>query len=143
GILVEVNLTSNSVILELGPEEHPYGWLRDRGVPVSLSTDDAGLLRIDLSHEYERAHAYGATYEDLKRSARNALAFSFLAGEGLWADPGRYRQPVRACRGQIGASAPRAACAALVASSDKAREQWRHEALLAAFEAAAAPARRR
>lgn len=143
GILVEVNLTSNAVILELGPERHPYAWLRDRGVPVSFSTDDAGLLRIDLSHEYERAHAYGATYEDLRNSARNALAFSFLAGEGLWTDPGRYRQPAAACRGQIGAPTPRGACATLVAASDKAKEQWRHEALLAAFEAAAAPGRGR
>ncbi|MDZ4321296.1 MAG: adenosine deaminase [Phenylobacterium sp.] len=138
GVLVEVNLTSNAVILELGPDEHPYAWLRDRGVPVSLSTDDAGLLRIDLSHEYERAHAYGATYEDLKRSARNALAFSFLSGEGLWADPGRFARPAQVCRGQIGAAAPRGACAALVEASDKAREQWRHEALLAAFEKSAA-----
>lgn len=136
GVLVEVNLTSNAVILDLAPDEHPYAWLRQRGVPVSLSTDDAGLLRIDLSHEYERAEAYGATYEDLKRSARNALAFSFLAGEGLWADPGTYRRPHAACRGQVGRAEPRpGACADLVAASDKAREQWRHEALLAAFEA--------
>lgn len=142
GVLVEVNLTSNAVILELGPNKHPYAWLRQRGVPVSLSTDDAGLLRIDLSHEYERAEAYGATYGDLKRSARNALAFSFLAGEGLWADPGVYRQPHSACRGQVGRAEPRpGSCAELVAGSDKAREQWRHEALLSAFEAA--DARRR
>ncbi|MBU2137048.1 MAG: adenosine deaminase [Alphaproteobacteria bacterium] len=143
GVLVEVNLTSNAVILELGPDDHPYEWLRERGVPVSLSTDDAGLLRIDLSHEYERAHAYGATYDDLKRSARNALAFSFLAGEGLWSDPGLYRRPVGACRRQVGAAVPRGACAVLVESSDKAREQWRHEALLAAFEAAQRSAARR
>ncbi|OYW92908.1 MAG: hypothetical protein B7Z13_08685 [Caulobacterales bacterium 32-67-6] len=143
GVLVEVNLTSNAVILGLGPEDHPYAWLRDRGTPVSLSTDDAGLLRIDLSHEYERAHAYGASYADLKQSARNALAFSFLAGEGLWADPGRYRQPVTVCRSQIGEQAPRGACAALVQSSDKAREQWRHEALLARFEESVAAMGRR
>jgi len=143
GVLVEVNLTSNAVILELGPDEHPYGWLRARGVPVSLSTDDAGLLRIDLSHEYERAHAYGATYDDLKRSARNALAFSFLAGEGLWRDPGQYRRPADACRRQVGAAVPRGACASLVESSDKAREQWRHESLLAAFEAASRSAAER
>ncbi len=143
GVLVEVNLTSNAVILELGPDRHPYAWLRQRGVPVSLSTDDAGLLRIDLSHEYARAEAYGASYGDLKRSARNALAFSFLAGEGLWAAPGTYRRPHRACRGEIGRAEPRRqACADLLAASDKAREQWRHEALLAAFEAAEARAGR-
>lgn len=138
GVLVEVNLTSNHVILEVSGEHHPYAWLRERGVPVSLSTDDAGILRIDLSHEYGRAaRETGASYEDLKRSARNAIAFSFLAGEGLWADPGAYRRPHRACAGQIGDETPRPGrCAQLIAASDKAREQWRHERLLKAFEAA-------
>lgn len=135
GILVEVNLTSNAHILEVGKETHPYGWFRQTGVPVSLSTDDAGILRIDLSHEYARAVDYGASYTDLVTSARNAIAFSFLAGEGLWRDPGVYRKPVAACAGQLGQLAPRPGpCADLIASSDKAREQWRYEQLLRTFE---------
>lgn len=136
GILVEVNLTSNAEILEIAGKAHPYAWLRQRGVPVSLSTDDAGILRIELSGEYARAAQEGATYADLKASARNAIAFSFLAGEGLWGDPGIYRQPAAACGGQIGQAEPKGACAALVAASDKAREQWRHEHLLSLFETA-------
>ncbi len=137
GVLVEVNLTSNDVILEVSGAHHPYAWLRERGLPVSLSTDDAGILRIDLSHEYARAADEGASYGDLKRSARNAIAYSFLAGEGLWTDPNIYRRPAKACAGQIGAETPRpGACADLLAKSDKAREQWRHERLLKAFEAA-------
>lgn len=136
GVLVEVNLSSNDAILEVRGRAHPYAWLRARGVPTSLSTDDAGLLRIDLSGEYARAAEEGASYADLKRSARNAIAFSFLAGEGLWRDPGTYAWPAAACAGQIGAAAPRPGpCADLVATSDKAREQWRHEHLLAQFEA--------
>jgi hypothetical protein len=135
GVLVEVNLTSNAVILGVGDAQTPYGWLRQRGVPVSLSTDDAGVLRIDLGHEYQRAVATGASYEDLRRSARNALAFSFLAGEGLWRDPNVYKAPAPECAGQIGEAAPRpGACAELLARSDKAREQWRHEHLLKLFE---------
>jgi hypothetical protein len=136
GVLVEVNLSSNAAILEVSGKAHPYAWLRRRAVPVSLSTDDAGILRIDLSHEYARAADEGASYDDLKRSARNAIAFSFLSGTGLWDDPGTYRRPAKACAGQIGEQAPRpGACAALVAASDKAREQWRHERLLRRFEA--------
>ena len=135
GVLVEINLTSNATILGVQGGEHPYAWLRARGVPVSLSTDDAGILRIDLSHEYARAAGEGASYQDLKRSARNALAFSFLAGEGLWRDPGLYRRPAKACAGQIGRDSPRPGpCADLIAHSDKAREQWRHERRLAEFE---------
>ena len=137
GVLVEVNLTSNDVILGVRGKAHPYAWLRQRGVPVSLSTDDAGLLRIDLTHEYARAADEGASYADLRDSARNALAFSFLSGAGLWADPGTYRRPTGACAGQIGAAEPKPGpCADLVAGSDKAREQWRHEHRLKLFEAA-------
>ena len=135
GILVEVNLTSNAHILEIGKDDHPYGWFRQTGVPVSLSTDDAGILRIDLSHEYARAVEYGASYGDLVTSARNAIAFSFLAGEGLWGDPGAYRRPAAVCAGQLGQASPRPGpCADLVRSSDKAREQWRYEHLLKVFE---------
>lgn len=107
GVLVEVNLSSNAAILGVSGKAHPYAWLRQRGVPVSLSTDDAGILRIDLSHEYARAAGEGATYADLKASARNAIGFSFLAGEGLWADPGIYRRPAKVCAGQIGRAAPK------------------------------------
>jgi hypothetical protein len=139
GVLVEINLTSNAVILGVKGKAHPYAWLRARGVPTSLSTDDAGILRIDLSHEYARAVAeQGATYADLKASARNALAFSFLEGEGLWSDPGIYSKPVRACRKALGRERPdRGPCADLLASSDKAREQWRLEYRFKRFEAAA------
>ncbi len=135
GVLVEVNLSSNAAILQVSGHEHPYAWLRQRGVPTSLSTDDAGILRINLSHEYGRASAEGATYDDLTRSARNAIAFSFLSGVGLWQDPGTYHRPASACAGQLGAEVARPGrCADLLAVSDKAREQWRHEHLIRLFE---------
>lgn len=135
GVLVEVNPISNREILGVEPQDHPYAWLRKRGVPVSISTDDAGILRSDLTADYALAVKAGAAYEDLKTAARNGIAFSFLAGEGLWQDPNLYRKPVAACAGQIGNADPKGACADLISRSDKAREQWRHEQLLKAFEA--------
>lgn len=134
GILIEVNPISNRAILEIEPQDHPFSWFREKGVPVSLSTDDSGILRSDLSGDYAQALKMGATYSDLKASARNAIAFSFLSGQGLWQDPNVYRKPVAACAGQMGNAEPKGACAALVSGSDKAREQWRHERLLKAFE---------
>ncbi len=134
-VLVEINPTSNDVILGVRGRQHPYAWLRARGVPTALSTDDPGILRIDLSHEYARAAEEGASYTDLKTSARNAIAFSFLAGPPLWDDPGSYRRPGRACAKGLGHEQPPAgACADLLASSDRAREQWRLEYLLKRFE---------
>ena len=144
GVLVEINLSSNEAILGLAAPEHPYAWLRSRGVPTALSTDDPGILRIDLSHEYARAARGGASWSDLEASARNSLAFSFLAGQGLWRDPGRYRTPDPACAAALGAAVPPPGpCAALIAASDKAREQWRLEHLLAVFQSSRARGRGR
>lgn len=137
GVLVEINLASNDIILELEGADHPWLWLRKAGAPYAFSTDDPGISRSDLSMEYDRAAEAGATYEDLKRSARNALAFSFLAGEGLWRDPNGYRQAHPACAADLKrVRAPSPACASLLDGSDKAREQWRLEERLRAFEAA-------
>lgn len=135
GVLVEVNILSNETILEVKPEGHPYAWLRKKGVPASLSTDDAGITRTELADDYQAAVRNGATYADLKTAARNGIAYSFLSGQGLWNDPNVYRKPVKACAGQIGKAEPKGACATFIAGSDKAREQWRHERALAAFEA--------
>jgi adenosine deaminase len=128
-ILVEINLTSNDEILGIKGAAHPLPLYRRRGVPWALSTDDAGVARIDLTHEYQRAATdFGLGYADLKSSARNAVAFSFLAGQRLAAAPD--------CTVEIGAEEPASpSCRAFLAASDKAREQWRLEAAFHRFEA--------
>jgi adenosine deaminase len=134
GIAVEINLTSNADILGVEGEDHPVIWLREAGVPVIYTTDDPGISRSDLSNEYARAvFDTGATYEDLVTSARNALAFSFLPGEGLWQDPGRYDRMAPACAGQVD-RAHDSACQGLLDASLKARVQWAFETRLATFE---------
>ena len=55
GVLVEINLTSNKVILGIEGKTHPFATYRKFGVPVALSTDDEGVSRIDLTHEYVSA----------------------------------------------------------------------------------------
>ncbi len=66
-ILVEINLTSNDVILGIQGKDHPLPLYRKFGVPVALSTDDEGVSRIDITHEYEKAaDTFGLTYLDLK-----------------------------------------------------------------------------
>ena len=48
-------------------------------MPVVLSTDDAGVSRINMTNEYFRAvHDQALDYTTLKAIARNALIHSFL-----------------------------------------------------------------
>jgi hypothetical protein len=136
GVAVEICLTSNDVILGVRGEQHPFQIYRDAGTPLTLATDDEGVSRIDLSNEFQRAAlTYALGYRELKALARNALHYSFLPGQSLW----RQQDPpvvVEACAGStLGSPSTDSACAAFLASSERAREQWRLETELVAFEA--------
>jgi adenosine deaminase len=79
-VALEINLTSNDVILGVRGKDHPLPTYLAAGVPVVLSTDDAGVSRIDLTNEYFRAaRDYDLSYRTLKSIARNALVYSFLS----------------------------------------------------------------
>ena len=78
-VVVEVNLTSTDIILGVRGKDHPLPTYLAAGVPVVLSSDDAGVSRIDLTNEYMRAaRDFGLEYRALKAIARNALIYSFL-----------------------------------------------------------------
>ena len=63
-------------------KDHPLPTYLAAGVSVVLSSDDAGISRIDLTNEYLRAaRDYGLEYRALKAIARNALIYSFLDDE--------------------------------------------------------------
>jgi adenosine deaminase len=137
-IMVEVNLTSNDVILNLKGDDHPFMLYRKFGVPVALSTDDEGVSRIDLTHEYVRAAAtYPLSYRDFKLMARTSIEYSFLPGTSLWqtSTPENLDLAVAPCRGQLGHDVPTGACATLVRSSEKAQEEWELEQRFHVFEA--------
>ena len=66
-VMVEINLSSNEGILGVKGAEHPFPIYFAAKVPVALSTDDEGVSRIDLTHEYVRAALdYNLTYDNLK-----------------------------------------------------------------------------
>jgi adenosine deaminase len=78
-VAVEICLTSNDVILGVRGKDHPLPAYLAAGVPVVLSSDDAGVSRINLTNEYFRAaRDYGLDYRTLKAIARNALIYAFL-----------------------------------------------------------------
>lgn len=135
GVLVEICLTSNDVILNVSGDDHPFPDYWNAGVPVTLASDDEGISRIDLSNEYQRAATtYGLDYFDLKRLARNSLEYSFLPGDSLWQSPD-FTAIVSVCaEDDPGSSTVSAPCAEFLAHQDRAREQWRLESEFGTFE---------
>jgi adenosine deaminase len=139
-VMAEINLTSNDVILNIKGADHPLPIYRLYHVPVALSSDDEGVSRINLTHEYVRAATtYPLTYSDFKQMVRTALEHSFLAGDSLWEQSGpweSYSRPGVACRTQLGKQQATGACASFLETSDKAREQFELERRFAVFEKA-------
>ena len=138
-VLEEVNLTSNDVILNVKGANHPLAEYLAAGVPVALSTDDEGVSRIDLTHEYERAVTeQHLKYGQLKRMARASIEHSFLPGRSLWRTADDFGRTVPECRAEtVGKGAPAGDCEQLLESSPRAWQEWELERRFAAFEALA------
>ena len=79
GVMLEVCPGSNLALsLYPGWGAHPVGSLRDRGVRVSLSTDDPPFFHTSLTREYDRlADAFGWEAETFAAINRDALAAAF------------------------------------------------------------------
>ena len=135
-IMVEINLTSNDVILDTTGSDHPLHAYIAAHVPFALSTDDEGVSRIDLTHEYVKAaDDQDLTYAELKQSARGSLEHSFLHGESLYVTPDEFAHRKPACTSAITAnSTPSRACQALLDANEKAAQQWELERRFAVYE---------
>jgi len=136
-VMVEINLTSNDVILGVSGEEHPLMEYRRFGVPVALSTDDEGVSRIDMTHEFFRAvETYRFNYYELKKMVRTGVEHSFLPGASLWQDPDVFKHVTNACLADsLGGENPSESCADFLKSSEKAQQEWELERRFHAFEA--------
>jgi adenosine deaminase len=135
-VMVEINLTSNDVILGVSGKDHPLQLYRRYGVPVALSTDDEGVSRIDLTHEYVRAaESYSLSYSDLKKMARASLEHSFLPGSSIWREQDVFTRVVASCAADSpGAEKPSTACAVFLKANEKAQQQWDLERRFGRFE---------
>ena len=134
-VMIEICLTSNDVILGISKKQHPLAIYLQHGVPVALATDDEGVSRSDISREYlKAAEDHGLGYVQLKTMARTSLEYAFLPGQSLWADQRKFI-PVSQCAKDIAmANEPSPACKQYLASSEKARLQWKLESQFKAFE---------
>jgi len=135
-VMVEINLSSNEGILGVAGASHPFPAYRAAHVPVALSTDDEGVSRIDITHEYQRAALdYHLSYDDLKQLARTGMEHNFLPGEDLWAEMDNYTVVMAACRGQVlGGEKPSESCKAFLDKSEKAAAEWELERRFRAFD---------
>jgi adenosine deaminase len=136
-VMVEINLTSNDGILGVTGKDHPFPVYRKYRVPVALSTDDEGVSRINLTHEYVRAaETYTLSYADIKQLVRTGLEHSFLMGASLWREPDTFTRAASECSADsLGGAKPAPACAAFLKSSEKAQQQWELERRFREFEA--------
>jgi len=132
-VLVEICLTSGDLILGIEGANHPLPAYLSHGVPVALATDDQGVARSDMTHEYLRAvETYKFSYTQMKRMARESLEHSFLPGASLW--EGSFHL-VAACAGDPGKSGKiSSACQKFLDGSERARMQWKLETEFGKFE---------
>ena len=137
-VMVEINLSSNHTILGVAGKDHPLPVYRKFGVPVSFSTDDEGVSRIDITHEYVRAvQDFHLKYIDLKQMVRTGIEHIFLPGASLWDAADKFTTAVAACaHDKLGSDKPTAACAAFLKSSERAQQQWELERRFSEFESA-------
>jgi hypothetical protein len=132
-IAVEICLTSNDTILGVSGNRHPLATYIKHGVPVALATDDLGVSRSDMTHEYLKAvQEQGLGYTDLKRLARASLEHSFLPGRSVWQPK---ESSVAGC--ELDLATPQQVsmrCRSIIEGSEKARVQWELEQAFAEFE---------
>ncbi|MDA6069579.1 adenosine deaminase [Flavobacterium sp. AC] len=79
-IPIEINLTSNEFILKVKESRHPFVLYKEFNVPIVISTDDAGILRTNMTEQYVLlAKRYpDVSYATIKQYVYNSINYSFI-----------------------------------------------------------------
>ena len=85
-----INLLKENILLEVCPgsnialglysslDDHPINILLNKGVPVSISTDDPSFFSTSLSKEYQDLHnVFGWGFEIFSQINKKSLDFAF------------------------------------------------------------------
>ena len=82
---VEINLYSNEFILKVKDDQHPITLYKEFNVPIVISSDDAGVLRSNLTDQYVLlAKRYkNISYNDIKHFVYNSIDYSFIKDNGV------------------------------------------------------------
>lgn len=84
-IPVEINLASNEFILKVKENRHPFTLYKEFNVPIVISTDDAGILRSNMTEQYVLlAKRYpDVSYAIIKQYVYNSINYSFIQDESV------------------------------------------------------------
>jgi len=84
-IPIEINLYSNEFILKVKGSEHPFSLYKEFNVPIVICSDDAGVLRSNLTRQYVLlAKRYkDVSYQDIKRYVFNSIDYSFIKEDAV------------------------------------------------------------
>ncbi|MFT5963384.1 MAG: hypothetical protein ACI9L6_000086 [Flavobacterium sp.] len=84
-IAIEINLVSNEFILKVKEGRHPFSLYKEFGVPIVISTDDAGILRTNMIEQYVLlAKRYkNVSYANIKQYVYNSIFYSFIKDESV------------------------------------------------------------
>ncbi len=87
-VAVEINLSSNEFILGVKEDRHPISLYYKAGVPITISTDDAGILRTSITQQYVLlAKRYPfLSYKDIKGMVYNSISHSFIEEDRIRLD---------------------------------------------------------
>lgn len=79
-IPIEINLASNEFILKVKENRHPFTLYKEFNVPIVISTDDAGILRTNMTEQYVLlAKRYpDVSYATIKQYVYNSINYSFI-----------------------------------------------------------------
>ncbi|MBF4491445.1 adenosine deaminase [Flavobacterium sp. MR2016-29] len=84
-IPIEINLASNEFILKVKENRHPFTLYKEFNVPIVISTDDAGILRSNMTEQYVLlAKRYpDVSYAIIKQYVYNSINYSFIQDEAV------------------------------------------------------------
>ncbi|WPO77592.1 adenosine deaminase [Flavobacterium sp. KACC 22761] len=84
-IPIEINLASNEFILKVKENRHPFTLYKEFNVPIVISTDDAGILRSNMTEQYVLlAKRYqDVSYATIKKYVYNSINYSFIQDESV------------------------------------------------------------
>ncbi|CAD0009198.1 amidohydrolase family protein [Flavobacterium chungangense] len=82
---IEINLASNEFILKVKEGRHPFTLYKEFNVPIVISTDDAGILRTNMTEQYVLlAKRYpDVSYATIKQYVYNSINYSFIQDESV------------------------------------------------------------